>query len=269
MDKPVFGVPRSLRTAAGPAHFADGDDGGGDGSSDQTGDEGGDDTSSSDDLPPHLDPTQLVAEHGDAQRALGALSQKTEQLESETKELREERRKLRDQVPGDGDVLIDAERVEELREDGFLDTEDPTSDDIIRALQREREGRRTLEKKQKFNRVVELTDAHRGVLEDIGADTLDYQLEEVEAADGTTEVEVRVNTDEGPQEFTQYIQNEYPNLADTILSGGSSGSASSEGSGGTYVPAQPGSGGSSSEEGGAPTSADEFVEQENERRGRA
>mgnify|MGYP000005137963 CR=1 FL=1 len=267
---PIFGVPRSFKFAAGPIHFADGDGGddGGDGSSGDGGSSGG--GGSSNDLPNHLDPQRLMAEHGDAQRALGKLSQKAEQLETENKDLREERRTLRDQVPSDEDVVISNERVDELREKGLLDTDNPTAEDVIEALEAEHEKRITLENRQRFNRVVEMTGADRGILEDIGADTLNYELREVEGED-TSEVQVYVQTEEGETEFTQYIEQEYPNLSDAILegtdtgtSGGDQGSSSS-----SFVPAQPsGGGGSSNSSSGAP-SVDDFVEQENERRGRA
>lgn len=269
MDNPIFGVPRSLRFAAGPAHFADGDDGDG-GDNDSSGDQGssGDGSSSSQDVADHLDPNRLIQEHGDAQRALGSLSQKAETLESENADLREERRQLRDQVPSDEDIVLSQERINELQEDGFLDTDTPTEEEVVRALREEREQRVKLENRQKFNRVVELTGADRGVLEDLGEDTANYQLKEVETDDGT-EVQVQVETEDGTQPFEEYIQSTYPNLADTILSEeGESQSSSSSDDSGTYVPDQ-GGGGNSTGDSGATTDVEEFIEQENERRGRA
>jgi hypothetical protein len=268
----IFGVPHVLSHAVGPVHEQDGD--GGDGNSNGgSGDQGSSEAqgrSGSGDVARHLNPDLLIQEHGDAQRALGALSQKAEDLESDNADLRDQRRELREQVPGDDDVVVSADRIDELREEGYLETETPTADDLISALEEERSQRRQVENKQKFARVIDLTGADRGVLEDLGADTLDYQLTEVEGDDGGTKVQVEVETDDGTQEFTEYIEDEYPNLADAILSGdgGSSGGDDDDSGGGSYVPATPGPG-SSDDGGGEVTSVDEYLEEENERRGRA
>lgn len=275
-----FGVPPSLRYAAGPARQEDGDEGsgsnGGDESSTAQG-AGGGETEVAD----HLDADRLVAEHGNARQALGAVTQKLDSVEADNADLREERNQLRDQVPGDEDVVIPQEEVNRLQEEGLLDTDTPSAEDVVSAMMQEREKRRTLENQQTFREVVSVTGANEGVLKDLGADTLDYEMEEVE--DG--KVQVFVETDDGRTPFTDYFQNNYPNLADTILPDGedsgeatSSDSESSTEEGGgeesatTFVPPQPsgsgeesssGSGGS----GGSTPSVDEFIERENKERG--
>jgi len=272
MDNPtIFSVPHVLSHAVGPVYEQD-EDGGNGNSNGGSGSQGSSEAqgrsgNSSGDVARHLNPDLLIQEHGDAQRALGALSQKAEDLESDNADLRDQRRKLREQVPGDDDIVVSADRVDELRDAGYLETETPTADDLISALKEERSQRRQVENKQKFARVIDLTGADRGVLEDLGADTLDYQLTEVEGDDGGTEVQVEVETDDGTQEFTEYIEDEYPNLADAILSGDGSSGGDDDDSGGSYVPATPGPG--SSDDGNEVTSVDEYLEEENERRGRA
>lgn len=208
-----------------------------------------------------------MQEHGDARQALGALSQKVETLESERKQQREQVRDLKDQVPDDQAVVVDPDTIEELREQGFLDSDDPTADDLIQALQEEREQRVTLQNKQRFEEVVSVTGANRDVLKDIGADTLTYEVEEETDDDGNTMETAYVKTDDGRVEFTQYVKNEYPTLADTILDG--SGSTSSESTSQSY-PSQPGSGsgGGGSNDDEPVTDTDAYIEKLNEQRGR-
>ena len=263
--------PRSFT----PLYFApEGGGGGGGGSSSSSGGDdagegsGGDQGSSSSNsqVSSHLDPETWISRHGDAQRALGKMSQKLEEVESDNAEYREKLRTYEEQMPDDGAVVVDPETVERLNENGFLDTDKPTAEDLVNALEREREARTALENKQAFNEVCRVTGANQEVLEDLDADTLPYEVKEVETEDGT-EKQAYVQTEDGEQEFSQYIKNEYPSLADTILNGDGGGE---QGSSSPTIPNQPsGSNDSSSSSSGPATDVDEFLQRENENRGRA
>jgi len=269
----VFGVPRFLQFAAGPCFNTDGDDGGGESSSEA----GGESTESGTpdaDVASHLDPNKLVAEHGDAQRALGALSEKADTLEEENQQYRQRIKELEEQVPGGESVMITDEHLESLREKGFIESEEPSADDVLNALQEEREKRANLENRQTFQEVVQLTDADQGILEDIGADTLSYRIEDVDGGEGKR---VLVETEDGDEPFRSYFQERYPNLSETFLpdtSGGDEGTEdededTTEEGGGTYVPAQTSSDSSSTDDSGGTTDVNDFIENLNEERGRS
>lgn len=265
MDNPIFRVPRSLQFAAGPIHFADGDgDSGGNDSGGGSSSDGQGSSGEGANVASHLNPSRLIQEHGDARQALGALSQKVDSVEADNADLRSERNELREQVPSDESIVVTPEKVQQLRDDGYLDAEDPSQDDLIGALQREREQRVTLENRQRFEEVVQITGANRSVLKDIEADTLDYVIEEGTDSDGNQVREAYVETEDGRTKFAEYVNQEFPSLAETILEGGAQSSTSQS------FPDQPGGGGGQGGSGssGPTTDVNEFIQNLNEERGR-
>lgn len=260
---PLYSAPDNGASSGGGG----GGDGSSSSSSDGSGESGDQGSSSQANVSSHLDPDAWISRHGNAQRALGKMSQKLEQVESDNADYREKLRQQEKQIPEDGSVVVSPDTVERLNEEGYLDTDTPSAEDLVNALEQEREARTSLENRQTFLEVCQLTGANKAALEDLDADTLPYTIKEVEGEDGSVK-KAFVQTDDGETPFAEYIKNEYPSFAQFILDGGDQGETAGGGST-PSIPNQPSGSGSSSSSSGAGTSVDDYLQKENERRGRA
>lgn len=186
-----------------------------------------------------LDQDELIARYGNQERVIQKLITKIDNLEADNAGLREDRRELREQVPGDGDVVLNDEEAAQLRELGAL-----SDDGTLQAGQvqeRLEEAEQAEQELQSYRRgetrreVYEATGLNEEAAEDILSGDLDFETETAEE-NGEEVTNAYVAGEDGRTPVEDYIEEQFSKPIQNALYGEA---GSEDGSGESSTPTPP------------------------------
>lgn len=152
-----------------------------------------------------LNPDRLVAEYGDAKRALGALAAKTNTLEADLKKTRDDRRRLREQLPGDDERVLTPEEQKQLKEIGLFndegDFEPSRLRETLETAQNAQRELETLKRRESLRKVADVEGVENFDALARLADDEEFSVGE-RTVDGETEQFAQVTYTEDGQEKT-------------------------------------------------------------------
>ncbi|WP_103030021.1 hypothetical protein [Salinibacter altiplanensis] len=193
-------------------------------------DDSPDDPSGKRDIP--LDADLLFTKYEDEKRAAQKALDKVEELEEHTYKLRQQKKELKEQVPGDGDVVLNDEEAAQLRELGALG-----DDGTLQAGQvqeRLQEAEQAEEELQSYRRwetrreVYEATGLNEEAAEDILSGDLGFETETAKE-DGEEVTKAFVAGEDGRTPVEDYIEEQFSKPIQNALYGEGGSREDSEG----------------------------------------